>query len=139
MENLINILQKIKKEEFAYITKFAEMDIQNKKFKEYEYFIIEKNDLFFYIEKPSMGCFFNGVTEQFSVTAYKKINYNTKQQLTYPRGFNNYEELKEIINKILKEPQKKILPKTSKQTINYELNTYYHTKYRIYNINELFM
>lgn len=129
MENLIDILNKIKKEEFADITSFAEMDMQNKKFKEYEYFTIEKNNLFFYIEKTSMACFLDGIIEQFTVTAYKKINYNTQQQLGYPQGFNDYEELKEIIDKILNEPIKNVLPKTSKQTINFELNTYYNTEY----------
>lgn len=129
MKNLIDILQKIKKEEFADITSFAEMDIQNKKFKEYEYFTIEKNGLFFYIEKTSMGCFLDGIIERFTITAYKKINYNTKQQLGYPQGFNDYEELKEIIGKISNEPITNVLPKTSKQTINLELNTYYNTEY----------
>ena len=129
MENLIDILKKIKKEGFAYITNFAEMYKQNKKFKEYEYFTIEKNGLFFYIEKTSMGCFIDGIIERFTVTAYKKINYNTKQQLGYPQGFNDYEELKEIIDKISNEPTKSTLPKTSKQTINLELNTYYNTEY----------
>lgn len=129
MENLINILQKIKKEGFAYITNFAEMDIQNKKFKEYEYFTIEKNGLFFYIEKTSMGCFLDGIIERFTVTTYKKINYNTRQQLSYPQGFNDYEELKEIIEKMSNEPIKTALPKTCKQTINHELNTYYNTEY----------
>lgn len=129
MKNLIDILQKIKKEEFADITSFAEMDIQNKKFKEYEYFTIEKNNLFFYIEKTSMGCFIDGIIKRFTITAYKKINYNTKQQLNYPQGFNDYEELKEIIDKISNEPIKNALPKTSKQPINFELNTYYNTEY----------
>lgn len=129
MINLIDILQKIKKEEFANITNFAEMDIQNKKFKEYEYFTIEKNKLFFYIEKTSMACFLDGIIEQFTVTAYKKINYNTKQQLSYPKGFDDYKELKEIIEKMSNETMKNVLPKTSKQTINFELNTYYNTEY----------
>ena len=129
MINLIDILQKIKKEEFADITSFAEMDIQNKKFKEYEYFTIEKNNLFFYIEKTSMGCFIDGIIKRFTITAYKKINYNTKQQLNYPQGFNDYEELKEIIDKISNEPIKNTLPKTSKQPIIFELNTYYNTEY----------
>lgn len=129
MENLIDILKKIKKEEFANITNFAETDIQNKKFKEYEYFTIEKNNLFFYIEKTSMGCFIDGIIERFTVTTYKKINYNTRQQLRYPQGFNDYEELKEIIDKISNEPIKNTLPKTSKQPINFELNTYYNTEH----------
>lgn len=129
MENLIDILKKIKKEEFANIINFAEMDIQNKKFKEYEYFTIEKNGLFFYIEKTSMGCFLDGIIERFTVTTYKKINYNTRQQLSYPQGFNDYEELKEIIEKMSNEPIKTALPKTCKQTINHELNTYYNTEY----------
>lgn len=129
MENLITILKKIKKDGFAYITNFAEMDVQNKNFQEYEYFTIEKNDLFFYIEKTTTECFIDGIMENFTITAYKKINYNTKQQLSYPVGFNSYEDLKKIIKKILSEPIRNALLKTSKKIINYQLNTYYHTKY----------
>lgn len=129
MENLMDILQKIKKEGFADITRFAEMDIQNKKFKDFEYFTIEKNGLFFYIEKTSMTCFINGIIEKFTVTAYKKINYNTEQQINFAKGFNSYEELQEIVNKTSNETTKNVLPTANRQTINFELNTYYNTKY----------
>lgn len=129
MEKLIDIFKKIKKEEYVSVTNFAEMDIQNKNFKNYEYFTIEKNNIFFYIQKTTITDWVNGIDKNYSITAYKKINYNTKQQFSYPKGFNNYEELQEIVNKILNEPIKNALPKTSKQIINFELNTYYNTEF----------
>lgn len=129
MKNLYELLQLIKKDEFANITRFAEMSENNKNFKDYEYFIIEKNNMFFYIQKTTVTDWVNGIDGTYSITAYKKINYNTKQQLGYPQGFNDYEELKEIIEKMSNEPIKNALPKTCKQTINFELNTYYNTEY----------
>ena len=85
MEKLENIFKKIKENENFKITGFAEMDINNKHFIDYEYFTIEKNNIFFYIQKNYYG--------PFEVTAYKKINWNKKQQITYPKEFTNLKEL----------------------------------------------
>jgi hypothetical protein len=130
MEKLVDILNKIKKEEYASITRFAEMDEKNKNFKDCEYFTIEKNNMFFYIQKTTITDWTNGIGGNYSITAYKKINYNLKQQLSYPKGFNTYKELKNIIEKMSKElPTNETLPKTYKQNINYELKKIYRTKY----------
>lgn len=130
MEKLIDILNKIKKEEYASITRFAEMDEKNKNFKDYEYFTIEKNNMFFYIQKTTMADWTSGINEAYCITAYKKINYNTQQQLSYPKGFETYEELKNIIEKMSKElSTNKPLPNTYKQSINYELQRIYKIKY----------
>lgn len=130
MENLFNLLQLIKEEEFANITRFAEMDKNNKKFKDYEYFTIEKNNMFFCIDKTTMTDWVNGINNTYSVTAYKKINYNTKQQLSYPKGFETYEELKNIIEEMSKElSTKNPLTNTYKQDVNYELKRIYNTEY----------
>lgn len=130
MENLFNLLKTIKEDEFAYITSFAEMDKDNKNFKDYEYFLIEKENMFFYIQKTSITDWANNINGKYSVTAYKKIDYNTKQQLSYPVGFENYEELKNIIAEMLEElSNKNTLSKTYKQIINHELKTFYNTQY----------
>lgn len=130
MENLFNLLKTIEEDEFAYITRFAEMDKDNKKFKDYEYFLIEKENMFFYIQKTSITDWVNNINKKYSVTAYKKIDYNTKQQLSYPIGFENYEELKNIIAEMLEKlPNKNTLSKTYKQIIHYELKTFYNTSY----------
>lgn len=128
MENLFDLLQKIKEEEFANITRFAEINKENTNFKEYEYFILEKENMFFYIEKTSMTDWVNGIDGDYSVVAYKKIDYNHKQQLSYPKAFETYEELKEIIKNMIKEyKNKNVLPNTYKQDINWELKQYINT------------
>lgn len=128
MKNLFNLLQKIKEEEFANITRFAETNKENTNFKEYEYFILEKENMFFYIEKTSMTDWVNGIDGDYSVVAYKKIDYNHKQQLSYPKAFETYEELKEIIKNMIKEyKNKNVLPDTYKQDINWELKQYINT------------
>ena len=124
MENLFDLLQKIKKEEFANITYFAEMDEKNTKFKDFEYFTIEKDGFFFYIQKE-LNIFY-GLT----CTMYQKINCYKKQQICYPEKFNTYEELKNIINKQIKDiVDKNPLPKANEQTIYYELNQYVETSF----------
>lgn len=128
MKNLFDLLQKIKKEEFADITRFAEINKDNTNFKEYEYFIIEKENMFFYIEKTSITDWVNGINGNYSVVAYEKIDYNHKQQLSYPKAFETYEELKKIIKNMLNEyKSKNVLPNTYKQDINWELKQYINT------------
>lgn len=130
MENLFDLLQKIREEEFANITYFAEMDEKNTKFKDFEYFTIEKGDLFFYIEKTSTTLWVSGIMEKYSITTYEKINCYKKQQIYYPKGFNTYEELKNIVNEKIKDfINKNPLPKTNEQTIYYELNQYIETSF----------
>lgn len=129
MEKLFDLLQKIKEEEFADVTRFAEINKENTNFKEYEYFIIEKENMFFYIEKTSVTDWVNGINGTYSVTAYKKIDYNHKQQLSYPKSFETYEELKEIIRRMIKELKNtNVLRNTYKQDINWELKQYVNTE-----------
>lgn len=129
MKKLFNLLQKIRKEEFANITRFAETNEKNTNFKEYEYFIIEKDNMFFYIEKTTITDWVNGIDGTYSITAYKKIDYNHKQQLSYPKAFETYEELKQIIENMINEfKEKSVLPSTYKQEINWELKQYVNTK-----------
>lgn len=128
MKKLFDLLQKIKEEEFANITRFAETNKENTNFKEYEYFIIEKENMFFYIGKTSITDWVNGIDGTYSITAYEKIDYNHKQQLSYPKAFETYDELKEIIKNMLKEyKNKNVLPGTYKQDINWELKQYINT------------
>ena len=130
MKNLFDLLQKIREEEFANITYFAEMDEKNTKFKDFEYFTIEKENLFFYIEKTSTTLWVSGIMEKYSITTYEKINCYKKQQIYYPKGFNTYEELKNIVNEKIKDfINKNPLPKTNEQTIYYELSQYVETSF----------
>lgn len=130
MKNLFNMLKEIKESEFATITRFAETDEKNTKFKDYEYFIIEKENMFFYIQNSTMTDSIDGIFEKYTITAYKKINYNTKQQLSFPTGFNTFEELKNIINKMLIELKyKNPIKYTFKQDVNSELKGIIETKF----------
>lgn len=128
MKKLFDLLQKIRKEEFANITRFAETNEKNTNFKEYEYFIIEKENMFFIVDKTSITDWVNEINGTYSVTAYKKIDYNHKQQLSYPKAFETYEELKEIIKNMIKELKNtNVLKNTYKQDINWELKQYINT------------
>lgn len=128
MKNLFELLKIIEEEEFADITNFAKMDEKNEKFIDFEYFTIEKENMFFYIEKATIADLVNRINGKYSVTAYKKIDYNHKQQLSYPKAFETYEELKEIIKNMIKEyKNKNVLPDTYKQDINWELKQYINT------------
>lgn len=130
MKNLFNMLKEIEENEFATVSRFAETDEKNTKFKDYEYFIIEKDNMFFYIQTSTITDNINGVFENYTITAYKKINYNTKQQLSFPTGFNTFEELKNIINKMLIELKyKNPLKYTFKQDVNSELKGIIETKF----------
>lgn len=132
MKNLFDLLQKIREEEFANITYFAEMDEKNTKFKDFEYFTIEKDNLLFYIEKTSPTLWASGIMDTYSITTYEKVNCYTKQQISYPKGFNTYEELKSIVNEeiiIFAFNHHLTIPKTNKQNIYYELNQYVKTSF----------
>ena len=130
MENLFELLKLIEEEEFADITNFAKMDEKNEKFIDFEYFTIEKENMFFYIEKTTIADLVNGINGKYSVTAFKKIDYNHRQQLSYPKGFETYEELKEIVKNMISEfKNKKCLINTHKQVINYELYKYINTDF----------
>lgn len=130
MKNLFDMLKEIKESEFATVSRFAETDEKNTKFKDYEYFIIEKENMFFYIQTSTITDNINGVFENYTITAYKKINYNTKQQLSFPTGFNTFEELKNIVNKMIIELKyKNTLKNTYKQEVNYEFKRIIETKF----------
>lgn len=129
MKNLFELLKIIEEEEFADITNFAKMDEKNEKFIDFEYFTIEKENMFFYIGKTTITDWVNGIDGTYSITAYKKIDYNHKQQLSYPKAFETYEELKQIIKNMINEfKEKKCLPSTYEQEINWELKQYVNTK-----------
>lgn len=130
MKNLFDMLKEIKESEFASITRFAETDEKNTNFKDYEYFIIEKENMFFYIQTSTVTDNISGIFENYTITAYKKINYNTKQQLSFPVGFNTFEELKNIVNKMIIELKyKNTLKNTYKQEVNYEFKRIIETKF----------
>lgn len=130
MKNLFDMLKEIKESEFASITRFAETDEKNTNFKDYEYFIIEKENMFFYIQTSTVTDNISGIFENYTITAYKKINYNTKQQLSFPAGFNTFEELKNIVNKMIIELKyKNTLKNTYKQEVNYEFKRIIETKF----------
>jgi hypothetical protein len=128
MNNLFDYIKEIKEENNIRITSFAEMDDKNKKFLDFEYFTIEKENLFFYIQKSYFG--------GYEITTYKKINFNKKQQLFYPVIFNNKNDLLKIINEHVTDYKKRNmqpLKNTYEQTIYHELLTYkhYNGKYQI--------
>lgn len=119
MNDIFNFINEIKEEENIKITYFAER--RNKKFIDYEYFTIEKENIFFYVQFNN----FRG----YEVTAYKKIDFNHKQQITYPKTFKNNNELLKIIDEIIetnKTRELAPLPSTHKQTIYYQLLTYHN-------------
>lgn len=118
---MIKLFNKIRETEKYYITNFAKMDKNNKKFEDFEYFTIEKENVFFYIQKAALG--------GFEVTAFKKIDWNTKQQVKYPVQFYNFEELEKIITEMIEKNKKgflNILSKTNPQKIFHELSTFYN-------------
>lgn len=131
MENRIfDLLTKIKNEEFAKITYFAEMDEKNEKFVDYEYFAIEKGGIFFYIQNATITDMISRIYKPFTITAYRKHDFMHKQQLALPVGFETYEELKEIVLKDIEKLKDKIpLKDTHKQTMHYDLLTYHQTEY----------
>lgn len=118
-----NLFDKIKDSELYRITYFAKME--NNKFKDFEYFMLEKCGVFFYIQKAPFG--------GFEVTTFKKINYNEKQQLFFPVRFYCFEELTNIIDQHIKDSKKySPLKGTHIQTIYHELKTFvnYNGKYQ---------
>ena len=119
MNDIFNFINEIKEKENIKITSFAER--KNGKFTDYEYFTIEKENIFFYIQYNNW--------RGYEVTAYKKIDFNHKQQITYPRSFDNNNELLKIIDEIIeinKERKLSPLSSTHEQIIYYELLTYYN-------------
>lgn len=119
MEKLENILKEIKTNNYFKITNFAEMDATNERFMDFKYFTIEKDNIFFYIQENYCGIF--------EVTAYRKINWNKKQQITYPKKFTNLKELYEIIDyTIFYNSPLNALPKTAVQRMYLELDKYEH-------------
>ncbi len=130
MENtLFDLLKKIKKEEFGTIAYFAETDTKETKFKDFEYFEIEKNGLIFYIQNATMNDNINKIYTKFTITPYIKHNFNCKQQFDYPIGFNTFDELVELCKKYIIKKRNTPLANTSKQTIYFELLTYKNTKF----------
>ena len=110
MNDLFNYIKEIKEEEDIKITYFA--PIENNAFINFEYFTIEKEGLFFYVQKSYFG--------GYEITTYKKINFNKKQQLFYPVKFYNKDDLLKIINEHITEYKKRNmqpLKDTYQQTI----------------------
>ena len=91
MKNLFEILEEIKESEFASVVSFAKMDEKNEKFVDYEYFTIEFDNMYFYIEDSKTS--FRGRT----ITPYIKIDYNHKEQAGYPIEFYTFEDLQKIV------------------------------------------
>lgn len=119
MNDIFNFINEIKEKENIKITSFAER--KNGKFTDYEYFTIEKENIFFYIQYNNL--------RGYEVTAYKKIDFNHKQQISYPENFESNNELLTIIDEIIERDKTRNLsplPKTHKQTIYHELLTYYN-------------
>lgn len=119
MNDLFDYIKEIKEEENIKITNFA--PIENNKFVDFEFFTIEKEGLFFYVQKSYFG--------GYEVTTYQKINFNKKQQLFYPVKFYNKDDLLKIINEHITDFKKRNmypLKDTHEQTIYHELLTYYH-------------
>lgn len=121
MNDLFNYIKEIKEEKNIRIASFAKMDDKNKEFLDFEYFTIEKEGLFFYIQKSYFG--------GYEVTTYKKINFNKKQQLFYPVKFYHKDDLLKIIDEHItgyKKRNIKPLKNTHEQIIYHELLTYHH-------------
>lgn len=119
MNDLFNYIKEIKEEENIKITNFS--PIENNKFVDFEFFTIEKEGLFFYVQKSYFG--------GYEITTYKKINFNKKQQLFYPVKFYHKNDLFKIIDEQITDYKKrniKPLKDTHEQTIYYELLTYYN-------------
>ena len=119
MIDLFNYIKEIKEEENIRITNFAPIEKNN--FVDFKYFTIEKEGLFFYIEKAQ----FDG----YEIITYKKINFNKKQQLFYPMKFYHKDDLLKIIDEHITDYKKrnmKPLKDTHEQTIYYDLSTYKH-------------
>lgn len=117
MNELFNYVKEIKEKEGLKITCFA--PIENDVFIDYQYFTIEKDGLFFYIQNRYFG--------GYEITTYKKINFNKKQQLFYPVDFYNKEDLLKIIKEhIQKAKIHKPFKDAPTQTIYWDLLTYYN-------------
>ena len=124
MENRIfDLLTKIKNEEFAKITYFAEMDEKNEKFVDYEYFTIEFDNMYFYIEDSKTS--FRGRT----ITPYIKIDYNHKEQADYPIKFYTFEDLQKIVLEQTKKREGQKNGFGPKQRLNFDFDIYHETEY----------
>ena len=122
MENRIfDLLTKIKNEEFAKITYFAEMDEKNEKFVDYEYFTIEFDNMYFYIEDSKT----NFISR--TITPYIKIDYNHKEQAGYPIEFYTFEDLQKIVLEQTKKREGQKNGFGPKQRLNFDFDIYHET------------
>lgn len=106
------LLKEFKNMEGISIVKMAEN--KNGSWKDYEYFTLEKDGYFFYIENSI--CSWEGIT----ITAYKKIDYNHKIQIDYPRTIKNIQDALDYIEKTITRKKEEPLKGVFKQSINGE-------------------
>lgn len=124
-KKMINLLNEIIENDFANIVNFAKLNNKNDDFEDFEYFTIEKYNLYFYIQKKQ---YFNN----FEFTIYKKIDFNHIQQISYPKEFDNYEDLKykiiELYEKYFRFNENNHIPGAFPKILFYELNQYINIK-----------
>ena len=106
---LIEIMKQIETKEGAIITKHAE--IENDNFKSYQYFIFEYNNNYYYMQSDKYS--------YPTITAYRKIDYNHKQQKAYQREVRSIEDIEKYIEDSEKYRGLKGLPI---QIIHYDFN-----------------
>lgn len=121
MKNLFEILKEIKESEFASVVSFAKMDEKNEKFVDYEYFTIEFDNMYFYIEDSKTN--FTGRT----ITPYIKIDYNHKEQADYPIEFYTFEDLQKIVLEQTKKREGQKNGFGPKQRLNFDFDIYHET------------
>lgn len=115
IEELKKYFESLKK---TYIVNIAEN--KNGVFKGYKYFTIERNNFYYYIEFND-----NFVNDRFlniTITAYKKITFNKKRQIRYPKIIYS---LKDCLNYI-KETEKKdyFLKDAYNQSVTFDFDKY---------------
>lgn len=81
---IIDLLKNMKKIKNTYVLYFSEL--KNEKFTDYEYFSIERNNFIYYIQKEL------NIFEEITITAYKKLDFNKKIQIRYPKKIESLED-----------------------------------------------
>lgn len=117
----LKIFNTLKENEEFSIINFAAME--NGKFVDFQYFTIEKNGYFYYIENSYNNLIYS--SSSLTITAFKKIDWNTKQQC---RSSEPVKEMQDILYYVAETERLNfdIMKNTYKQKINHEFLTIKH-------------
>ena len=119
---LIEIMHELKKKGYK-ITNTA--TIKDNKFVDFQYFTFEANNRFFYMEYSDSHFLYD--LTPISITTYLKVDWNNKQQLTYPHSVYSFDDILKVVDESIN--YYKPLKNTFKQRIHYDFSVYIDTEY----------